>query len=107
MPDSPEQNRSKVISRSDLLDEWKIIQAAQKNPAAFGSLYKRYFPQIFKFIYKRTDNEQLTGDITAQVFLKALQKLSSYSFKGVPFSAWLYRIASNEVVQHLPHTLLN
>ncbi len=100
MPESPEQNRSKVLSSSELLEEWKIVQAAQKDASAFGKLYSKYFPQIFKFIYRRTDNEQLTGDLTAQVFLKALQKIHSYSYKGVPFSAWLFRIASNEVVQH-------
>ena len=100
MPESPERNRSKVLSSSELLEEWKVVQAAQKNASAFGKLYSKYFPQIFKFIYRRTDNEQLTGDLTAQVFLKALQKIHSYTYKGVPFSAWLFRIASNEVVQH-------
>ena len=100
MPDSPERDRSKVLSDNELLEEWKEVQAAQKNPQAFSPLYSRYFSQIFKFIYRRTDNEQLTGDLTAQVFLKALQKIHSYSYKGVPFSAWLYRIASNEVIQY-------
>jgi len=100
MPESPERNRSKVLSSSELLEEWKVVQAAQKDASAFGKLYSKYYPQIFKFIYRRTDDEQLTGDLTAQVFLKALQKIHSYSYKGVPFSAWLYRIASNEVVQH-------
>jgi len=100
MPESPEQNRSKVLSSSELLEEWKIVQAAQKDASKFGQLYSKYFPQIFKFVYRRTDNEQLTGDLTAQVFLKALQKIHTYTYKGVPFSAWLFRIASNEVVQH-------
>ncbi|MEO1434917.1 MAG: sigma-70 family RNA polymerase sigma factor [Bacteroidota bacterium] len=88
------------VATSDIEAEWVEIQAAQADPAQFRPLYQRYYESIFRFIYKRTADEVVCGDLCAQVFLKALQKLSTYQFKGVPFSAWLFRIASNEVTQY-------
>ncbi len=90
----------KTVSQEEMEQEWLLIQAAQANPAKFQPLYKRYYEPIFRFIYKRTLDEATSADICSQVFLKALQKLGGYSFKGVPFSAWLFRIASNEVTQY-------
>lgn len=88
-----------TLSQQAIEEEWELVQAAQKNPARFGVLYDRYYEQIFRFIYKRTAEEELTADLCSQVFFKAMQNLKKYKFKGVPFSAWLYRIASNEVNQ--------
>ncbi len=89
----------KIVSSESMQKEWELIQAAQVNPAAFRPLYNKYFEQIYRFIFRRTANQNLSSDICSQVFLKAMQKLKTYQFKGVPFSAWLYRIASNEVAQ--------
>jgi RNA polymerase sigma-70 factor (ECF subfamily) len=89
----------RTVSIHDIQDEWSIVQAAQVNPAAFRPLYDKYFEAIFQFIYNRTQNEVASADISSQVFLKAMQRLGDYTFRGVPFSAWLYRIASNEVAQ--------
>lgn len=89
----------RTVSNEDINDEWQSIQAAQANPAAFRLLYDRYFDAIFQFIYNRTQNEELSADLCSQVFLKAMQRLGDYTFRGVPFSAWLYRIASNELAQ--------
>ena len=82
------------------MEDQKQIEAAQRNPHEFRYLYDKYYKQIFLFVYRRTDDESLTADITQQVFLKALQHISSFKYKGVPFSAWLYRISTNEVAQH-------
>ena len=82
---------------SQLLEEEQLIYEAKADPKKFRPLYDKYFTEIFRFVYRRTDDEDLTADLTSQVFLKALQKLPDYEFRGVPFSAWLYRIASNEV----------
>jgi len=90
----------KTVSEEAMQAEWRQIQAAQTSPAHFRPLYDRYYEPIFRFIFRRTANESLAGDICSQVFLKAMQKLTGYQFKGVPFSAWLYRIASNEIAQH-------
>lgn len=90
----------KTVSADQMQAEWLEIQAAQQNPARFRPLYERYYDPIFRFIFRRTADEILCADLCSQVFLKAMQKLDSYTFKGVPFSAWLYRIASNEVAQY-------
>ncbi len=90
----------RTVSDAEMNEEWKEIQAAKHDPASFRPLYNRYFQSIFRFIHRRTDDVDLTADICSTVFLKAMQRLDGYSFQGVPFSAWLFRIASNEVAQH-------
>ena len=97
----------KSVSVEHMQEEWLEVQAAQRDPARFRPLYNRYYEPIFRFIFRRTNQEELTADICSQVFLKALQRINSYSYKGVPFSAWLYRIASNEVAQHYRATQKN
>lgn len=89
-----------TVSQKAIEAEWAEVQAAQANPARFRPLYERYYNPIFRFIYQRTAKEELAADLTAQTFLKAMQNLKKYKFKGVPFSAWLFRIASNEVALH-------
>ena len=78
----------------------KLVEAAKRNPERFGVLYERYYRDIFLFVFKRCADEELAADVCSQVFLKAMLHLKRYEYKGVPFSAWLYRIASNEVNQH-------
>jgi len=90
----------RTVSQEAMQAEWEEIQAAQQDPALFRPLYNRYHEPIFRFIYRRTADEALSADLCSQVFLKAMQRLDRYKFKGVPFSAWLFRIASNEVAQH-------
>jgi RNA polymerase sigma-70 factor (ECF subfamily) len=90
----------KTVSAAEMEAEWVEIQAAQRQPARFRPLYERYYEPIFRFVFRRTSDEELTADLCSQVFLKALQRLGQYQFRGVPFSAWLFRIASNEVAQH-------
>ena len=80
--------------------DFLLVQRAKKNPALFAPLYEKYFDQIFIFIYKKTRNEELTGDLTSQVFLKAILNINKYEDRGYPFSSWLYMIASNEVNLH-------
>lgn len=82
---------------TDLKQELQLIIAAKENPARFAALYDSYYKPIFVFIHRRTGDEEVTADITSQVFLKALINIGKYEFKGVPFSAWLFRIAFNEI----------
>jgi len=88
------------MSEAEILEEYSILDRAKKNPQAFGELYEKYFDRIFNFIYRRTDDEDLTADLCSQAFLVALKNVNRYQFRGVPFSAWLYKIASNEVNKH-------
>jgi RNA polymerase sigma-70 factor (ECF subfamily) len=83
-----------------MLQEFEIVKGAVKDPARFQILYDRYFTVIFNYIFRKIDNEDITADLTSQTFFKAMKSLKKYKFNGVPFSAWLYRIASNEVNRH-------
>jgi RNA polymerase sigma-70 factor (ECF subfamily) len=77
--------------------ERALVKKAQEDPLCFAPLYERYYKPIFIFVHRRTDNEDLSADLTSQVFMKALSFLHTYQHKGLPFSAWLFRIAFNEV----------
>ncbi len=77
--------------------EW--IQHAKRDPERFAPLYAKYHEQIFRYIYQRMDDVDLAADITSQVFLKAMNNLHKYEFRGVPFGSWLYRIAKSELYQ--------
>lgn len=74
-----------------------LIQASQGDRDAFGYLYEHYVDRIFNYIYYRTGNVHDAEDITARVFYRALHHIQNYHDRGVPFSAWLYRIAHNLV----------
>ena len=80
-------------------EDQKLIALAKKNRKYFKALYEKYFDQIFWFTMKRTGREALSGDLTQQVFYKAMLNLNKYQFQGHPFSSWLYRIALNEINQ--------
>jgi RNA polymerase sigma-70 factor, ECF subfamily len=92
------------LDKDEILAEWRIIQEAQKHPAAFAELYSKYFKPIYLFILRRIGNETLTEDICTNVFSKAMVKIPSYQFKGVPFSAWLYKISLHEIHAYYRYT---
>jgi RNA polymerase sigma-70 factor (ECF subfamily) len=78
-------------------DDSALIERAKRDPEAFGDLYERYVGKIYSYVYYRTGNEHDAEDLTARVFFRALKRLPSYTDRGLPFSAWLYRIAHNLV----------
>lgn len=84
-------------TNSQLATEQAVVEAAKKDPARFAALYDKYYEQIFRFIYQRVDDKEQAFDTTQQTFLKAMNNLHKYEFRGVPFASWLYRIASSEV----------
>ncbi len=87
----------KKLSKEEIENEGSEIEAAKENPDHFEVLYNRYFSMVFGFVFNRTSNKQLAADISSQVFLKAMLNLKKYKAKGVPFSAWLFRISINEI----------
>lgn len=95
MPVNPIYHHTEDKLRQELL--W--VKRAKEDPRAFEPLYKKYYEQIFRYIYQRMDDKDLAGDITSQVFLKALNNLHRYEYRGVPFASWLYRIAKSELYQ--------
>ena len=88
------------ISQEEILREFETVREAVKDPGRFQVLYDKYFTVIFNYIFRKIDDEDITADLTSQTFLKALGNLKKYRYRGVPFSAWLYRIAANEVNRH-------
>jgi len=78
-------------------DDSALVELARTDRAAFGVLYERYARKVYAYIYYRTGNAQDAEDLMARVFHRALVHIQSYVERGVPFQAWLYRIAHNLV----------
>ncbi len=84
--------------------EQALVARAKQDPQAFGELYERYVDNIYNYIYYRVGESTEAEDLTARTFYQALAKLDSYEDRGLPFSAWLYRIAHNLVANwHRQH----
>jgi RNA polymerase sigma-70 factor, ECF subfamily len=81
-------------------DEQSLIENARRDPRAFAELYDRYVKAVFCFALRRTSDRALAEDITSATFEKALRHLRRYGWKGSSYLAWLYRIASQQIVQH-------
>jgi RNA polymerase sigma-70 factor, ECF subfamily len=86
-------------SAEELEAERLLIEAAQRDRAAFAPLYERYVDQIFAYAHTLTRNRELAEDVTAATFAKAIEDLPRFEWRGVPYSAWLYRVASNLVAR--------
>ena len=82
-------------------DEESLVRRAQhRDQGAFAQLYEEHFDKIYRYVTLKIGNETEAEDMTQQVFLNALQSISSFKWKGIPFSAWLFRIAHNQVVDY-------
>jgi len=87
-----------VIDQTQALVE----RAQQGDGGAFGELYEQFSPEIYRYLLRHLDGRrEAAEDLTEEVFLKVLERLGSYQFRGLPFSAWLYRIARNHMIDHL------
>jgi len=82
---------------ADLNDDAELVAAAKADPEAFGALYERYVKKIYSYLYYRTGNHHDAEDLTERVFQRAMLNIDRYTSRGLPFSAWLYRIAHNLV----------
>ncbi len=82
-------------------EESLVRQAKQGDQKAFAQLYEEHFDRIYRYVALRIGDRMEAEDMTQQVFLNALRSISSFKWKGVPFAAWLFRIAHNQVVDYL------
>jgi RNA polymerase sigma-70 factor (ECF subfamily) len=82
-------------------DERLLVEAAQSDPAKFDALYELHFARVYCFIARRVRDRATAEDVTSEVFHKALANLTGYEWRGVPFSAWLFRIAANAIADHV------
>lgn len=83
--------------KPDMPEDEAVQRAASGDAEAFSLLYERFVTRIYNYIYYRTGNPHEAEDLTARVFHRALHHITHYDNRGVPFSAWLYRIAHNLV----------
>jgi RNA polymerase sigma-70 factor (ECF subfamily) len=82
-------------------DEQELVQRAQRgDKEAFARLYEEHFDRIYRYLILRVGKKVEAEDMTQQVFVKAYQSIHSFKWKGAPFSAWLFRIAHNLVIDH-------
>ena len=79
-------------------EELLVKKAQEGNAEAFGKLYDLYMPRIYRFIFLKVGTRQDAEDLAQQVFVNAWQHLEGFEFRGFPFASWLYRIASNAVI---------
>jgi RNA polymerase sigma-70 factor (ECF subfamily) len=93
---SSSEDYSKANSSEDLI----LVEAAKKNPDAFEALYNKYFYKIYSYLHSRTRDKYLTDELTSDTFYKAFVHLNKFKNQGFPFSSWLYKIASNELMMY-------
>jgi RNA polymerase sigma-70 factor (ECF subfamily) len=85
---------------SNETDERLLIEAAKKDRRRFAELYELHFERVYAFIGRRVRDRAATQDLTAEVFRKALEGLDRFEWRGAPFGAWLFRIATNVMADH-------
>ena len=83
-------------------DERAIVDAAQVgDQQALAALYDHYFPRVYRYVSTRLTSTEDAEDVTTEIFLRIIENLRSFSWRGLPFGAWVFRIARNEVVSHV------
>jgi RNA polymerase sigma-70 factor (ECF subfamily) len=87
-----------------LAEESELVKRAKKDEAAFTILYNHYFPKIYGYLFKRTGVKEITEDLVSETFLKIFTKLGEYEDRGFSFGAWVYRIATNKLVDYYRRT---
>src|SRR5436309_2562986 len=85
-------------------DDRLLVEAAQKDPSRFGDLYEVNFARVYAFVASRVHDRDAAQDLTSDVFHKALANLSRFEWRGVPFAAWLLRIAANAIIDRAKRT---
>jgi RNA polymerase sigma-70 factor (ECF subfamily) len=84
-----------VLTAEQLAAERRLIEASKQQAPNFARLYERYFDRVYAYALTRTGERAAAEDVTAETFRVAFQNLSRFEWRGVPFSAWLFRIAAN------------
>jgi len=84
----------------DLKQEKELVERAKNDTEAFGELYDQYYSKILGYVLRRTASIEIAQDVTSDAFFKALKNLGQFRWRGVPFSSWLYRIATHEIANY-------
>ena len=86
-----------AASEPDYSAERALVEAAQRDCSKFAELYEANFERVYAYVARRVRDRDEAQDLTADVFHHALKSLARFEWRGVPFAAWLFRIASNEI----------
>ncbi len=81
-------------------EEGLVSEAVRGDQQAFARLYEAHFDRIYRYVYLKIGDREEAEDMTQQVFLSALRSITSFKYQGTPFTAWLFRIAHNQIVDH-------
>lgn len=90
--------QSGFITDIEYGDDSALVETAKHDPLAFAELYERYYARVYRYVYNRLDNPSDSEDVTALVFMKALEGLPSYHVRRSTFAPWIFRITRNAVV---------
>ncbi len=83
-------------------DEQAIVEAAREGDhGALGKLYEHFFPRVYRYAHARLGNSEDAEDVTEEIFLRVIDNIDGFAFRGLPFGAWVFRIAHNEVISHV------
>jgi RNA polymerase sigma-70 factor (ECF subfamily) len=83
-------------------DEQTVVDRAQQgDQEALSALYDHYFPRVYRYVASRLTSTEDAEDVTTEIFLRIIENLRKFSWRGLPFGAWVFRIARNEVVSHV------
>jgi RNA polymerase sigma-70 factor (ECF subfamily) len=80
-----------------------LVEAAQRDPARFAELYEAHFERVYAYVVRRVRDRHQAEDVTSEVFQQALANLRRFEWRGVPFAAWLFRIAANAIADRARH----
>ncbi|MDZ7332279.1 MAG: RNA polymerase sigma factor [candidate division KSB1 bacterium] len=92
-------SRNNQINETEIDRERLLVERAKQNSADFEHLFNKFFDKIFNYALRRTGDPYLADDITSATFMKALEQIENFNWRGISISAWLYRIATNEINQ--------
>lgn len=99
--DLPARRESEAADSQDehILKEWAVVQRAQAlDEDALATIYSSYYPRIYNYAFLQLGDVQSAEDLASEVMLKVLESIGKYKFKGAPFSAWVFRIARNRLI---------
>ncbi len=83
-------------------DEQAVVEAAKRGEQdAFSGLYEHYFPRVYRYVASRLPGTEDAEDVTEEIFLRIIGNIGGFSWRGLPFGAWVFRIARNEIISHV------
>jgi RNA polymerase sigma-70 factor (ECF subfamily) len=94
-----EESSSTAQPQEEVLAEWELVRRAQQfDDEAIHKLYETYYPKIYNYAFMQMGDVQAAEDLASDVMLKMIEAINSYKFKGLPFGAWVFRIARNRII---------